>query len=105
MKTPTALEALQFEVRSHFKSYDDIDAASAARLPFLQAVINEALRIQPAGSQGFPRISPGVVIDGRYIPPGVSCPARNECMHSNRRIRKLTIHQGRGFYELLDCHS
>lgn len=71
LKTPEALEKLQSEVRSRFKSYEEIDATAASQLPYLQAVIHEALRIHPSGAQGFPRISPGVVIDSNYIPAGV----------------------------------
>ena len=79
-KTPAALQALKSEVRNSFKSYDKITTASAAQLPYIQAVINEALRIHPPGSQGFPRISPGVTIDGHYVPAGV------------RRLVKLRVH-------------
>lgn len=41
------------------------------QLPYLQAVINEALRIHPPGSQGFPRVSTGADIDGFPVPKGV----------------------------------
>jgi cytochrome P450 len=41
------------------------------QLPYLQAVINEALRIHPPGSQGFPRVSTGANIDGFRVPKGV----------------------------------
>lgn len=60
------------EIREYYSSYDQIDATSALQLPYLQAVIQEALRMHPSGAQGFPRTSPGVVIDGHYVPAGVS---------------------------------
>lgn len=60
------------EVRDHFKTYEEINSASAQQLQYLQAVISEGLRIYPPGSQGFPRISPGTDVDGHWVPPGVS---------------------------------
>ncbi|KAF6802672.1 Isotrichodermin C-15 hydroxylase 6 [Colletotrichum sojae] len=71
LKTPSALEKLTTEIRTRYKTYDEIDASSAMQLPYLQAVINEALRIHPPGSQGFPRVSPGCEIDGHWVPKGV----------------------------------
>ncbi|KAI1098801.1 cytochrome P450 [Jackrogersella minutella] len=70
LKTPAALEKLTREIRSRYASYQDIDATSALQLPYLQAVINESLRIHPPGSQGFPRVSPGCEIDGFWVPKG-----------------------------------
>ena len=61
----------QNEIRSRFATYESIEATAAQQLPFLQAVINEGLRIYPPGSQGFPRLSPGASIDGHWVPPGV----------------------------------
>ncbi|KAF2492614.1 putative cytochrome P450, partial [Lophium mytilinum] len=70
LKNPHAYQKLQDEVRSAFNSYDDINATSAQRLPYLQAVISEGLRIYPPGSQGFPRVSPGLEVDGFWVPKG-----------------------------------
>ncbi|KAK3301905.1 putative cytochrome P450 [Chaetomium strumarium] len=70
LKTPGTLEKLTHEIRSRYKSYSEIDATSAQQLPYLQAVIQEALRIHPPGSQGFPRVSPGCEIDGYWVPKG-----------------------------------
>ncbi|KAI1744493.1 cytochrome P450 monooxygenase [Xylaria scruposa] len=70
MKTPGCKDKLFQEIRERYKSYEEIDATSALQLPYLQAVISEALRIHPSGAQGFPRISPGVVISGKYVPAG-----------------------------------
>ncbi len=62
---------LQQELRSGYKKYEDIDAISAMQMPYLQAVIQEGLRIYPPASQGFPRISPGAYVDGIWVPAGV----------------------------------
>ena len=72
LKHPSAYTELQKEIRSAFKSYQDINALAAQQLPYLQAVIAEGLRIYPPGSQGFPRVSPGSYISGYWVPEGVS---------------------------------
>ena len=59
------------EIRSRWNSYSEISSASALQLTYLQAVINEALRIHPSGANGFPRISPGATVDGHWVPAGV----------------------------------
>lgn len=71
LTNPEPYRKLQQEVRERYKSYDEIDAASAQKLPYLQAVISEGLRIYPPGSQGFPRVSPGTMVDGFWVPEGV----------------------------------
>ncbi|KAI1177519.1 cytochrome P450 [Nemania sp. FL0916] len=45
-------------------------AKVTAELAYLQAVINEAMRLYPSGAQGFPRLSPGATIDGVWVPKG-----------------------------------
>lgn len=72
LKTPDVYKALRQEIRGRYTTYESINATSAQQLPYLQAVINEGLRIYPPGSQGFPRLSPGFAIDGEWIPKGVS---------------------------------
>ena len=71
LKTPDVYARARAEVRQRFAGYEDIDATAAQQLPYLQAVINEGLRIYPPGSQGFPRLSPGMEVDGHWIPEGV----------------------------------
>jgi cytochrome P450 len=72
LKTPGVQEKLRHEVRTAFKSFEDIDFASAMQLPYLMAVLKEGGRIFPTAPQGTPRESPGVTIDGHYVPAGVS---------------------------------
>jgi cytochrome P450 len=71
LQHPDKLNRLVEEIRSAFQTYDEIKAQMAQQLPYLQAVINEGLRLCPPGSQGSPRISPGFELHGRYIPNGV----------------------------------
>ncbi|KAI0533247.1 cytochrome P450 [Xylaria digitata] len=70
LKTPRVLAKANSEVRERYASYADIDSGSAQQLPYLQAVIDEALRLYPSGAQGFPRLSPGTTIDGLWVPKG-----------------------------------
>ncbi|KAL8865101.1 MAG: hypothetical protein Q9174_007069, partial [Haloplaca sp. 1 TL-2023] len=70
LTNPEPYRKLREEIRSSYKSLDEINAASALRLPYLQAVIAEGLRIYPPGSQGFPRISPGMMVDEHFVPEG-----------------------------------
>lgn len=72
LQHPQALERLTREIRQAFSTYAEIHVQAAQQLPFLQAVINEGLRLYPPGSQGFPRVSPGFTLHGRYVPEGVS---------------------------------
>uniref|UniRef100_A0A0D2Y3M3 Isotrichodermin C-15 hydroxylase n=1 Tax=Fusarium oxysporum (strain Fo5176) TaxID=660025 RepID=A0A0D2Y3M3_FUSOF len=67
----SCLEALSNEVRSRFQSDTEITGDATADLKYLSAVIEEGLRIFPPAPFGLPRVSPGAIIDGHYIPPGV----------------------------------
>ena len=71
LQTPHVYQRLKNEVRGAFKAYDDISATAALKIPYLQAVISEGLRIYPPGSHGFPRLSSGALVDGNWIPKGV----------------------------------
>ncbi|KAF6824735.1 benzoate 4-monooxygenase cytochrome p450 [Colletotrichum plurivorum] len=74
---PDKLEHLTKEIRSSFATYDEINATKAQQLPYLQAVVNEALRLFPPAGSGAPRISSGFEVHGRYIPAGTDvniCP-------------------------------
>lgn len=69
---PDSYAHLVHEIRTQFTRYDDITSGQLSSLPFLQACIEETLRLLPNNLTGLPRISPGAVVDGRYIAKGVS---------------------------------
>ncbi len=75
LHTPHALKTLQQEIRTSFKSYDDINAASTAPLKYLHDVILEGLRIYPPLPFALPRVVPdgGDTVDGHFLPGGVCC--------------------------------
>ncbi|KAF4826986.1 Cytochrome P450 monooxygenase BOT4 [Colletotrichum tropicale] len=69
-QNPEKLERLNQEIRVAFKAYDEITGSKAQQLPYLQAVINEGLRLFPPASGGATRLSPGFELHGQYIPEG-----------------------------------
>ncbi|KAL2258304.1 hypothetical protein VTK26DRAFT_8431 [Humicola hyalothermophila] len=71
LKNPKAHAILAEEIRTAFNSYDEITSEALARLKYLNAFINETLRVHLTTPSGMPRISPGAVVDGVYVPKGV----------------------------------
>ncbi|KAH8696970.1 cytochrome P450 [Phaeosphaeriaceae sp. PMI808] len=78
LDNPQKLERLNNEIRGAFSSMDDMTIAKLSQLEYLQACIEEGLRLYPPISVGLPRIVPnhGAKICGRWVPGGVevSCP-------------------------------
>jgi cytochrome P450 len=72
LRNPESLKRLQDEVRSAFTSVNEITGQSTARIPYLMGVIDEGLRLYPPLVTSPPRFSPGAVVDGHYIPAGVT---------------------------------
>ena len=68
------LQKLVSEVRSSFGSEKEMTVLALKRLPYLNAVIEEGLRLCPPVPFGLPRITPtqGAVICGHRIPESVS---------------------------------
>jgi cytochrome P450 len=62
------------EIRSAFVSESEINLASAGRLQYLNACVDEGMRLCPPVSIGVPRVVPpsGDTICGQWIPGGVS---------------------------------
>ena len=71
---PSELQRLAREVRRALprSSAIDDDIAALAQLPYLNAVINETLRLLPPLAFGAPRDAPagGAVVDGHAVPGG-----------------------------------
>ncbi|KAL4783539.1 cytochrome P450 [Aspergillus varians] len=70
LQRPETLKLLQEEVRSSFKSANEIDHNATLGLQYLNAVIEEGLRLLPSIPLGLTRVNPGAVVDGQYIPKG-----------------------------------
>ncbi|KAI4094223.1 MAG: hypothetical protein LQ344_002302 [Seirophora lacunosa] len=73
LKNPAVYDRLKKEIREAFKTMDEITVAASSKLPYLHAVINEALRLHPPAAVAAPRLvdRPGVVVSGHEIPVGV----------------------------------
>ncbi|KAL1598982.1 hypothetical protein SLS60_008128 [Paraconiothyrium brasiliense] len=69
-KHPHCMAQLQKEISSAFSSYDEINGDATAKLPYLNGVIEEGLRMYPPVPFGLPRVSPGAIVSGHYIPAG-----------------------------------
>lgn len=69
------MQQLSEEIHSCFTGDNDITIQSAAKLPYLSAVIEESLRLYPPVAAGLRRVVPegGAVIDGHFVPENVSC--------------------------------
>ncbi|KAI0482555.1 cytochrome P450 [Xylariaceae sp. FL0804] len=71
LQNPDSHKHLVREIRDAFPRYEDINADALASLTFLHATIMEQLRIAVVGATGQPRVSPGAMVDGHFIPKGV----------------------------------
>lgn len=77
LKNPLTFKRLQQEIRSSFDSAEEITMAATADLPYLRAVILEALRLHPPQPLALPpRVvnRPDAVVCGQLIPIGVRTP-------------------------------
>jgi cytochrome P450 len=73
LENPESHQVLVKEVRETFSSYEEIiPGKTLTSLSYLRACIEETLRMLPSNNTGLPRISPGAMVDGQYIPKGVS---------------------------------
>lgn len=93
LKNPQTMKKLQEEIRGAFQSIEDITIASAASLPYLHAVIKEALRLHPPGPTSSPRLvdRPGVIVSGHLIPKGVSSVSRYRRYHRRLIFSRLEL--------------
>ncbi|KAK1236910.1 hypothetical protein MKX08_007858 [Trichoderma sp. CBMAI-0020] len=71
---PGPLKKLCDEVRSTFKTEEEIDILSVGRLEYMPAVLNEAIRLHTPGPGTGPRTinENGDTIAGHFIPPGTN---------------------------------
>lgn len=79
-----AYTKVQAEVRGAFERPEEMTLVTTSKLPYLQACLEEALRLYPPVPLALPRRTgkKGAIIDGVAIPGNVSSPIlqwREEC--------------------------
>ncbi|KAH8197034.1 hypothetical protein TruAng_008785 [Truncatella angustata] len=67
---PEVYQRLASEVRSAFSSEEEINMNSTGQLHYLQACLEEVLRIYPPAAETPPRVSPGETVGGQFVPKG-----------------------------------
>ncbi|KAI1178500.1 cytochrome P450 [Nemania sp. FL0916] len=67
---PACLKELRQEIRG-LGDYSELTSTRLASLRYLNAVLEEVLRLFPPIPFGLPRVSPGEFVDGQFVPAGV----------------------------------
>ncbi len=90
LKNPETMEKLTREVRTRFSSPDEITGNAVSQLPYLNAVINESLRMYPPAASGLVRVVPpeGKHIAGHYVAGGVSLKVHSVVVSRGRELTR-----------------
>jgi cytochrome P450 len=74
LKNPEKMDRLTKEIKAAFTSLEDMTMVKLSQLEYLQACIEEGLRLYPPVPVGLPRHTPkgGAMVCNRWIPGGVS---------------------------------
>ncbi|RYP10685.1 hypothetical protein DL764_000475 [Monosporascus ibericus] len=85
LMNPEAMEKLKTEIRTAFRSEDEIDFMSVSALPYLLACLDEALRMYPPVPTGLPRVVPkgGASISGHFVPEDTVVAIHQWAMYHN----------------------
>ncbi|KAH8904718.1 cytochrome P450 [Coniochaeta sp. PMI_546] len=88
LTNPDALTKLTDEVRTAFKSEDDINFNTVSNLPYMLACLDEALRMYPPVPIGLPRVVPkgGTKICGYYVPGNTIVAVHHWALYHNDSI-------------------
>ncbi|KAK2602625.1 hypothetical protein N8I77_009141 [Diaporthe amygdali] len=85
---PEALRRLTDEVRSTFKTEEEIDFTSVSTLQYMLACLDEALRMYPPAPLGLPRQTPkgGAKIAGHYVPEDTVVSQYHYALYHNEKF-------------------
>jgi hypothetical protein len=91
LKTPHAYAKLKEEVRGAFEKAEEITLTSTSQLPYLQACLEEALRLYPPVPLALPRLTrpEGDIIGGVFVPGNVTYRHRIEINRTDETSRQL----------------
>jgi cytochrome P450 len=86
LSRPSTMKLLTGELRNTFSSAKDIDSNALVRLPYLNACIEEGLRIYPPVPTGLPRIvgKGGAKVCGYDLP---------EKVNQRRIVQSISYHE------------
>uniref|UniRef100_A0A8H7XWB7 Cytochrome P450 monooxygenase n=1 Tax=Psilocybe cubensis TaxID=181762 RepID=A0A8H7XWB7_PSICU len=89
-RTRRAQLELQKELDEQLGTEDELTATGqqVKRLPYLDACINEALRLHSTSSLGLPRVAPqgGITVADQYFPPGTVLSVPSYSIHRDKKI-------------------
>jgi len=87
---PIVQEKLQKELDEHLGTEDETASTwdQVKKLTYLEAVVNEGLRIHSTSSLGLPRVVPdgGLTVTGKYFPPGTVLSVPSYTIHRDVNI-------------------
>ena len=73
MKNPEYLRSLTLEIRERYQHFEDLNGDSLREYSYLNAVLQEVLRLHATATHhSLPRMSPGGMVNGHFVPKGVS---------------------------------
>ncbi|KAL7949231.1 cytochrome P450 [Trichoderma barbatum] len=81
ISSPPQYRRLQEELHSAFSSAADITGPALSSLPFLNAVVDEGLRIAPPVPGLLRRKCPGAIVEGQFVPSGTIVSVSNWAIH------------------------
>lgn len=89
-RTRRAQLELHKELDEQLGTEDELTATGqqVKRLPYLDACINEALRLHSTSSLGLPRVAPegGITVADQYFPPGTVLSVPSYSIHRDKGI-------------------
>ena len=89
VKSTTAYQKLTDEIRTTFARAEDMNFKALADLPYLNAVIDEGLRMSPPSASGLAHLVPqgGDTVCGAWLPEGVS--SKTPCSPAEKYLSKI----------------
>lgn len=74
LRHPDVMAKLTHELRTAFQTEENITVETLARLPYLNACLEEGMRMYPPVPVGLPRVAPegGAAICGKWVPEGTT---------------------------------